>query len=448
MRSTLPLLLAASALSSCNCSKSGAAVPTPVVLVFTNTSSTPVFIDVSDSTGGLVITPQGSALTDPPYLEMFPGPCSCLSCDIICNAGGCPGSSCGLEVPTNPLVELLAPDAGVQRTWSGVYLQNSQQSCGALVGGQACLQQTNDFPDDTFTARICYSLSVNGGQGADAGVPFPGTLPSGELVCATKDFQPQEGTVYLTPPPPVPCTDDAGSCPSGQLCFGGGCSSGCPENGFPVYGNGYYVNVDAASGAFFLQSSTATSTVSSGTGTLTSFSYSGGTTFLALSNDAGFTGRVDFTLPQLDAGCCLEAFHPGETLTVTVTETPPASGNRGVVIRDGNGQLVQLADMAGNAPVLGPSDTAPFTVTPSTNPLGCSSVEVGCKALFAGTSFTTPEGASPLVVPGQLLNVTTSGANFGVLNVTNTAYQLTSSDQHACDTLTALAPYVILNSRP
>jgi hypothetical protein len=445
MRSTLPLLLVASTLSGCSCSKSGASTPTPVTLVFTNTSSAPVFLDATDSTYGLVITPQGSSATDPAYMEML-GACGCLSCDIICNAGGCPGTSCGAPVPTNPLLQLLPTDAGVQRTWSGVYVQDSQESCGALVGGQACLQVTNDFPDDTFTARICYALSVNGGQVADAGVPFPGTLPPGELVCATQDFQPQQGTVFLTPPPAASCSSDGGnSCPAGQLCFAGACSSGCPENDFPPYGGAYYVNVSTPSGPFFLQSTSGSNAVSSGTGTLTSFSFSGGTTDLRLVSDAGFNGDITFTLPQVGTACCLEAFHPGEILSVTVIETPPGSGNRGLVIRDASGQLVQAVDMAGTAPVLSATDTAPFTVTLSTTSLGCASVEPGCKALFSGTVFSTPEGASSLVVPGQFLNITTSGANFGVLNVTDTTYQ--AGDAHACDSFTPLAPYVILNTR-
>jgi hypothetical protein len=448
-RSALPLLLATSALSGCSCSNSGAATPTPVTLVFTNSSSAPVFVDATDATFGLVITPQGSAVTAPPYLEALPGICACQSCDVICSTSGCQGApTCQPQVPTDPLLELLPPGAAVQRTWSGVYQKPSQESCGALIGGEACLQQTNDFPDDNFTARICYALSVPGGQGADAGAPFPGNLPSGELVCATKDFQPQQGTVNLAPPPPMACTADAGSCPGGQLCVGGVCSSGCPENDFPVYGNGYFVSISTPSGPFFLQTSTATSNVASGTGTLTSVAYTGGTTFLALSSDAGLTGNLTFILPQLDAGCCLEAFHPGETLSVTVTETPPGSANRGLVIRDGSGQLIQAADMAANGPVLGAADTAPFTVTLSTNPLGCSSVDVGCKAVYAGTFFATPEGAQPLGVPGQLLNLSTSGANFGLLNVTNTSYQLTSSVQSACSAFTPLAPYLILNTRP
>src|SRR5208283_1364516 len=132
-------------------------------------------------------------------------------------------------------------------------------------------------------------------------------------------FQPAQGTVYLTPPPPSACSD-AGSCPSGQLCFAGVCNSGCPENNFPPYGNnGYVVYIGTPSGPFFLQSSSTTSTVSSGTGSLTSFSFSGGTTTLSFSNDAGFMGRVSYTLPQVGANCCLEAFHPPETLSIAVT---------------------------------------------------------------------------------------------------------------------------------
>ncbi|MGO8968350.1 MAG: hypothetical protein ACLQDQ_02145 [Myxococcaceae bacterium] len=448
MRFALPLLLAASALSACNCgSSSSSAAPTPVTLVFTNTSSAPVFIDATDSTYGLVITPQGSAVTAPAYLETLPEDCSCLSCAAICGADGCIGSSCSPRETTLQMVELLAPDASVQRQWPGVYVDPSTQNCGPTLGDQPCLQQRNDGPTDAFTARICYALSVSGGAAADAGVPFAGALPSDSLVCATKDFQPQQGTVSLTPPAPLAC--DAGSCPSGQLCFSGLCTSSCPENNFPSYGDGYSVNVGTPSGSFFLQTSSATSTVSSGTGALTSISYQSGTTFLSLATDGGLlTGSVAFTVPQVGSGCCLEAFFPPETLTVTVTETPSGSGNRGLVIRDVNGQLIEAVDMATNVPVLNSTGTSPFVVTPSTTPLGCAPAQVGCNAIFAGTVFATPEGAAPLVLPGQVTELTTSGASFAVLNVTNTRYFLTSSDPTACGGLIPLAPYLILNSRP
>jgi hypothetical protein len=62
--------------------------------------------------------------------------------------------------------------------------------------------------------------------------------------------------------------------------------------------------------------------------------------------------------------------------------------------------------------------------------------------------FSTPEGAAPVAVPGQLLNLSTSGANFNLLNVTNTTYQVTSSLSNACAAFTPLAPYLILNTRP
>lgn len=444
MRPVLPLLLATWLASGCSCTKASPATPTPVNFVFTNTSSAPLVIDASDSTFGLVVTPQGAVDTAPAYLEALPAACSCLSCDVVCTNDGCPGSPpCQASPPSNPLLELLAPGAAVQRTWSGVYQRPTQQSCSGL-GTEACLQQTNAGPDDTFTARICYALSLPGGQAADAGVPFPGTLPSGGVVCATQDFQPSQGTVNLTPPAPTPCTDDAGSCSTGALCLSGTCTSGCPENDFPAYGGAYVVYVGTPSGVFFLQSSTSTSTVSSGTGTLTSVSYSGGGTTLSLSTDAGFTGAVQLTLPQL-ADCCLEAYHPGETLSVRVVESPPGSGNRAIVIRDDTGQLIQLADMAANGPVLGATDTAPFTVAASASPLGCTVVASGCKAVYSGTVFSTPEGAAPLVSPGEFVSLSTSGANFGVLNVTSTSYQ--SSLAGACTPYTPLSPYLILNAR-
>lgn len=448
MRPVLPLLLLASALPACSCSKSGADTPTAVTLRFTNTSDTAVYIDASDGDFGLVVTEQGSSPTAPPYLETLPVACSCLTCDTVCSAAGCPGQSCPTPVPANPQVELLPPGGAVERSWTGVYYQTSSEGCGALVGGQACLQHTNDFPDQTFTARICYALSVTGGQGADAGVPFPGILPAGDVICPQKDFQPQNGTVQLTPPPAQPCNPDAGSaaCPSGQLCFAGLCSSGCPSNDFPQYGNGYYVNVSAPSGPFFTRTDTTASTTWLGTGTLTSVTY-GGTTFLALVRSGSLNGSVNFTLPQIGSDCCLEAYHPGETLTVEVVESPPNSGNRGVVIRDGTGQLVQLADMATTTPVLTPALTAPFTVTPLSDPQGCASVVPGCKAIYAATRFTTPDGAAPSVNPGQVVAVTTSGGNFRVANVANIGYLATSGGT-PCQGLTSLVPYTILNTRP
>jgi len=454
MRPLLPLLLVVSVSPACNCSKSGADNPTPVTLQFTNTTQAPLFIDATDSTYGMVVAPNGATADTPPFLEALPSDCSCYACELICNPGGCPGQPCLPPTTTNPQVQMLPPDASVQRQWSGVYYNDSNQSCGALVGGQACLQRTNDFPDDTFTARICYGLSVAGGAAADAGVPFPGAVPAEEQVCAFASFQPQQGTVLLVPPPPQPCTVDAGAsaCPSGQLCFSGLCSSGCPLNNFPQYGNGYYVSVSAPSGAFFVQTQTTAATTWTGTGMLTGVTYLvGGTTILALSRSPGLSGTVDFTLPQVGS-CCLEAYHAdpvnGETLQVTVIEAPPASGNRAVVVRDGAGQLLQVADMAMNAPVLDATQTAPFTVTPLNDPQGCSSAGPSCKAFFSRTEFTTPEGAAPALDPGAVAPVTTSGANFQVLNVTNINYQATSTTGAPCSDLTELTPYVIINSRP
>jgi hypothetical protein len=450
MRLALPLMLLASALPGCSCSsQTGADMPTPVTLVFTNTSAVPVFVDATDSTFGLVITQESSPVTGPAYLESLPGRCACSGCDVVCTSAGCPGQACNPPGPANPLVELVPPGAAVQRVWPGIYFQDSHESCGSSLGTQACLQQTNDFPDDSFTARVCYALSVNGGLGADAGVPFPGALPSGDLLCVTGDFQPQQGTVQLAPSAPPSCDGpDAGACPSGQLCFSGQCTESCPGNDFPSYGGTYLVNVSTPTGPFFLQQSSVASTVSSGSGTLSSFSFSGGSTTLSLTSDAGFNGTVRFFVPVLAAGCCLEAFHPGETLGVTVTERPPASGNLGVVIRDASGALIQAADMAINGPALGALDTAPFTITPSTTPLGCSQATVGCKALYAGTTVTTAEGVSSLLAPGQLLDATTSGANFVALNVTNTSYLVTSTSPSACSAFTPLSPYVLVNSRP
>jgi hypothetical protein len=449
MRPVLPLLLVASVGSGCNCSKGGADVPTPVTLRFTNSSSAPVFVDATDAEWGLVVAPDGASETDPPYPESIPPGCTCLTCEAVCSLNGCPGQQCRPQVPTDPLVERLDPGDAVQRTWTGVYIQTSSEGCGSLVGGQACLQSTNDFPDDTFTARICYALSVTGGQAVDAGVPFPGTLPTGDLVCTQKSFQPQNGAVDLAPPPPQACNVDAGpgACPAGQLCFSGLCSSGCPLNDFPPYGNGYYVSVSAPSGPFFTVTPSATGTSWQGTGTLTSVSY-GGTTFLALSRSGGLSGTIDYTLPQLGTDCCLEAFHTGETLQVTVVETPSGSGNRALVIRDASGQLLQVADMATEGPILGAADTAPFTVTPLSDALGCSSVAPSCKAIYADTRFTAADGPAPTLSPGQLADATTSGANFRALNVQNIAYQSTVVGGTTCSGFTSLTPYVILNTRP
>src|SRR5659263_437911 len=113
MRPVLPLLLFASALPACSCSKTGADTPTPVTLRFTNTSNTSVYIDASDSDWGLVVAASGSSETAAPYLETLPIACSCLACEQICSAAGCPGRTCPPQQPTNPLVERLAPGGAV-----------------------------------------------------------------------------------------------------------------------------------------------------------------------------------------------------------------------------------------------------------------------------------------------------------------------------------------------
>jgi len=453
MRLPLPLLLVVSALPACSCNKSGADTPTPVTFRFTNSSSAPLFIDATDTMYGIVVAPNGATSTTPAFLETLPPGCACLTCDQVCSPGGCPGSTCTPPTPANPQVQALAVDASVQRDWTGVYFNQQTESCGALVGGQSCLERTNDFPDDTFTARICYALSMPGGEGVDAGVPFPGTLPEGELVCAQTTFQPQQGTVLLKPPPPVPCDSDAGvsACPSGQLCFAGTCSSGCPASGFPAYGTaGYAVVVNppdfSPATSFFTVAQTTASTTWSGTGAIDSASY-GQTIALNFVRNTTFKGTLSFVLPPLGGAFQPAAFRPGDAVAVTVIEAPPGSGNRAFVIRDGSGQLVQVVDMAQNGPILESTDSAPFTVTPLTQPVGCRSAEGTCKAIYGETRFATPEGPAPTLPPAQFVAVTTSGANFQVTNAYNVSYR-DSSTGNACSDRTPLFPYVISNLRP
>jgi hypothetical protein len=453
MRLPLPLLLVVSALPACNCNKSGADTPTPVTIRFTNTTSSALFIDATDTTYGMEVAPNGASTSAPPFMETLPTACACLTCDQVCSPGGCPGSPCTPPTPTNPQVQAVAAGDSVQRDWSGVYYNNQQESCGALVGGQSCLQHTNDFPDDTFTARICYALSLPGAAGVDAGVPFPGALPTGELVCAQTSFQPQQGTVQLKPPPPVPCDVDAGTsaCPAGQLCFSGTCSSGCPASSFPAYGTaGYAVVVNSPdyspATAFFTRADTATATTWSGSGTIDSAAY-GTTISLNFVRSGTLKGTLSFVLPPIGGGFQPAGFTSGDPVAVTVIEAPPGSGNRAFVIRDNTGQLLQAVDMAYDAPILGSADTAPFTVTPLTGAIGCRSTGDTCKAIYGETRFTTPEGPAPTLPPAEFVTLTTSGANFQVTNAYNVSYR-DNTTGNACSSTTPLFPYVISNLRP
>jgi hypothetical protein len=117
-------------------------------------------------------------------------------------------------------------------------------------------------------------------------------------------------------------------------------------------------------------------------------------------------------------------------------------GNRAITLHDGAGNLLLAADSAQGGPILGLTDTSPFTVDGGThNLVGCDENSCG-KLLHYTTVFIG--GPAPMELSGgQSQTVIVNNESFQLLNVGNDVYATTTW----C-TLQNLMPYVILRNQP
>jgi hypothetical protein len=362
-------------------------------------------------------------------------PCACDACNEICGGCLCPGGS-----PPS-MVLRVDPGMSVQRVWGGTIESQATGNCGNIVTGPSCLQAQIPDVNEVLNLHLEYANSAPGVGLVDGGVPVPGGLPPGQNQTSDKQFRVEDGTVEVGPVPGAACMTNADCTNPGELCFNGGCTTGCPANTIPPVGGGWQVSIPDPINQGALSTSTAPNgdTVTSGAGVLTSVSYSNGTMNLGLTQpvDGGGTvfASVFITLPTGYA----VPLSTQQALSVEILDASTAAnpGDRAVILRDGSGNLLLAADSAQLGPVLAASDTAPFTVTGTQNLVGCDPDQCG-KRLHFTTVFDG--GPTPVELPGgQSQNVIVAGRTYQLLNVADDAY---GQPETGC--LQTLMPYAIL----
>lgn len=404
--------------AGCRCSPSQA---TPVTLRLKNATTAPVYVDDTDRQLGLTVQRNVNGT----FFGFDDTPdCPCLSCETACE--------CKCSAPPVRQVRKVLPGDVFERTWNGVVQVAGTASCGGGSSTQACLVPDNAPPDEELSLELCYQPQVTGIPELPDGGTVEATFPRMGQICVSKTFRPADGVVEVGPNKGAACSQTMPCVGVGELCLAGSCTTGCPENGFPVLGAGWALRIPSPDdqGFFTTSPADAGSKRLSGTGTVSSVVYQGTTLVIRLSRkDVGtgdtLTGAVYLALPPGP----LPPLDQGASVQVTLVDGSSKDNpeNRALVVRDQAGTLLIAADMAQQGALLSATDTAPFTVTSSAAVLGCRQTECG-KQLFFATRFQGPAQASVLD-PGKTAVQSTDGqGTYRVLNVFNASYATTPCD--------------------
>lgn len=424
MRAFLPLALAVLTLSVSGC-RCAPAVPSPVTLRVKNTSRDPLL--VNDTKGQLGLTVQRSV--NGVWFSFDDLPCECQSCDRICDRScRCP------DAGITGFVRGISPNGQAERSWDGVIQVAGQATCG-----EVCLVPENAPPDETFQLQLCFVNQLDGVDAPTDGGRVSAAFPQPTLqTCVTREFQPQQGLVEISPVKGADCMTTADCRGRGELCLNGSCTAGCPSNAFPsqpelivTYTSmGFFTEArEGADGGRVLQT---------GTGKITATQFTGETLQVTLSN-AGGSGRVDVKLPGGLGGPSLS---PNTDVKALVAiRTIDNQSIRGVTLRDATtNELLFAADSAIGSPVLRDAELAPFTVTREPAAVGCR-FDATCGKLTFSKQKLTNGTASVSVEPGRLASVTVGAMmSYRFWNVTDGQYGATST----CD---SYRPYAFWKER-
>lgn len=421
MLKVLTVVLVAS-LGGCRCSPAN---PTPVTLRIVNGGSDPLYVDATGGKLGLTLKRDvGGTLYAFDDLA-----CECRSCERACDA------TCTCPAVGPDLVRRVMPGELVERTWDGVVQVSGSTSCG----DGSCLSQENAPLSETFTLELCYSnQKPSGADFMDDGGIALGTVQKVSLGCVSKTFQPQDALVEIGPGRGAACVTNVECRGADELCLDGSCTSGCPANDFPELGSAWNLLIPSPDNmGFFTQTPRGKGNALSGTGTLTSFLYSGTKLELFLSRsdpvtNEHLTGKLSMTLPP-STGAPLVTGAEVSVLVVDDGRTPQPT--RGVVVRDAVTNAVLLAaDMAYVDNALQPADLSPVTIGAGTKVLGCR--QDGCgKLLYTTTTFSADTKTLELE-PGQTGDLQLPEGLYRFLDVSSGAYGTTSCD------VTSLRPWV------
>jgi hypothetical protein len=413
IRGLIGLLLASCVLTGCTCA---GGAPTEVVVRVKNSSREPLYVDDTEGQAGLAVMAEvdgeWTALRDSLA-------CECQSCDQVC--GGCT-SEAGAPAPR---VRRIDPGSSAEWIWSGALEVPSTRACtSSFMDPLPCSDEVIPALDQTLRAQLCYSLSA-------PGVLFPGdggTTATGSLEapqCLVREFQPEDGVVELSPERGAGCTQHAQCTLAGSLCFGGGCTTGCPKHDFPELGAAWQLAVQEPDdqGFFGAATGTAARKVYKGSGRISAVLHQNGVTTLRFSRaGAGaevLTGAVYLTLPS-GYGAPLTQ---GTEVAVTLIDASSTEnrGQRALTLHQPDGGLLLAADAAQGARLLTSAETAPFGVASGEAALGCTMDDCG-KRLFYATRITPTGKDAVELAPGKAATASVNGVAYQLLAVGNQAW--------------------------
>ncbi|MFZ5440526.1 MAG: hypothetical protein ACOZQL_10995 [Myxococcota bacterium] len=404
-----PLVLLVTVTAGCRCVPAN---PQPVTMRVINTTRAPIYVDGTGGKFGLTVKRDvGGMLYGFDDLA-----CECRFCSNACTAGcSCPDAGVAN-------IRRIEPGSTLERTWNGVVQTSGFSNCSA----DACLDQQNAPLNEPFTLELCFNVRKPTGVVFDDAGVGSGTFFDQTATCTTKQFAPQDLTVEIGPAVGSACATTADCKGSGELCFDGACTSGCPANDFPATGAEWVLTIaNPDNMGFFEQSARGTkATLFTGTGTLVSAVYQSGTLQLSFSRPGLpgelLTGRVQVKLP-LGTGVPLEANTPVKVLVVDDGAENPS---RALVLRNATtNEVLFAADMGQNARTLEPADLAPFAVSDGDTPIGCS-LDVCGRLLYFPLRLSA--GAQSVeVLPGATGQLTLGATKYSFLNVSSGKYETT-----------------------
>lgn len=415
-------------LSACYCSP---ATPQPVTLRVVNTTRSPIYVEATQNKLGLTVQRNvGGTLF--PFDDLA---CACRTCANACDF------SCECPDAGTPIVRRIEAGEKSERAWDGVVRVAGVSNC---TSDNTCLDEVNAPLNEPFTLELCFSTQAPSGVRFDDGGVGQGAVPIVTRTCTTKQFQPQDQEVEISPFTGSACSATSQCKGEGELCLDGACTTGCPANDFPVLGSDWLLNVASPDNmGFFEQTSRPTGKQFQGTGTLTSAVYQSNSLLLAFArpgpvNGEVLTGRVQIKVPPGD-GAPLVA---GLQVTATVIDDGAAAPARAFVLRETTtGNVLFAADMAQQGEkLLTAADIAPFTVGTGTVALGCTQDVCGRFVQFAAEFSNGTDSVE--VSPGHIEALGSGSAKWSFLNVGNGKYDASAS---TCE-VTELRPYVFWKS--
>ena len=398
-------------IAGCRCSP-----PTPqaVTLRIVNTSRAPIYVDATAGHLGLTLKRDVNGM---PY-SFDDLACECRFCSNAC------ATSCSCPDAGADSVLRIQPGAKAERTWDGVVQVAGFSNCST----DGCLDQQNAPVNEPFTLELCFSpQKPTGVVFTDAGVGS-GTLPKVTTSCTTRQFAPQDLEVEIGPARGAACMSTTECKGMGELCLDGACTTGCPANDFPAVGAEWILTVASPDNmGFFEQTARPIGSQFSGTGTLTSASYSANTLSLGFSRPGPapgelLTGFVQIKFP-VGTGAPLMS---GRQVTATLlddgnTSTP----SRAFVLKDAvTSDLLLAVDMGQGGRLLQRADLGPFTIDDGQVAIGCTTTACG-RLVFFPLRFSTG-GRSIELAPGAQDQLTIGSARWNFLNVSSGAYERTT----------------------